>query len=331
MLLKILLSFLLSFFHHNTTNWHTTADNKLTSYIAKKYCADFKDSLILYPTSKSYCTKHISATINDCLKDHPVFKGSPLAYLFTVSDATTEKRLGTLYRCVDTRFSKPFISTNHKQNLNYNTLKHNAKHGDKGLAEYGLHMLYAYKFWGFKPNDKKAFYWLQRSYESGYTPARNDLASYYAKGKGTKQNYPKAHQLYLESANAGDQYAMYNIGLGYFKGQEGYPVDYTKAIQWYKKAAKSHKVPCATHDLGFIYREDKSHYKDLKKAKAMFAQTFDDGIQTGMVDIEMIDHHLVHKEEIRTDYIMYMMHPGKGYKRETSLAIEKQLAKICYS
>lgn len=191
--------------------------------------------------------------------------------------------------------------------------KHNAE------AEYKLHTLYRVDRPGIQKNMNKSFYWLNRAHEDGDKDATADLASYYAKGLGTPKNIKKAHELYAETANNGDPYAMYNIGLGYFKGQEGYPKDFAKSLPWLKKSAAK-GIPCADHDLGLIYKTGGNGVKaNSETAKTWFKKAYKNGTSIGMIEGTSIT---------KAQYADYML--GKNKNKQAQSA-NQQLEKICWS
>ena len=60
----------------------------------------------------------------------------------------------------------------------------------------------------------------------------------YRYGEGVEQDYTKALEWYNKAANAGNDSAMYSIGYMYDYG-EGVEQDYSKALEWYNKAVNA--------------------------------------------------------------------------------------------
>jgi TPR repeat protein len=56
-------------------------------------------------------------------------------------------------------------------------------------------------------------------------------------GERVNQDYTKAVEWYLKSAEQGDSVAQCNLGDCYYNG-EGVNQDYTKAVEWYFKSAE---------------------------------------------------------------------------------------------
>ena len=54
--------------------------------------------------------------------------------------------------------------------------------------------------------------------------------------QGVAQDYTKAFEWYQKAANQGDADAQYNVGYMYYQGQ-GVAKNFAKAIEWFKKAA----------------------------------------------------------------------------------------------
>ena len=57
----------------------------------------------------------------------------------------------------------------------------------------------------------------------------------YGEGKGVRQDYTKAREWYQKAADQGDAYAQNNIGAMYYLGH-GERQDYAKAAEWFEKA-----------------------------------------------------------------------------------------------
>jgi hypothetical protein len=81
----------------------------------------------------------------------------------------------------------------------------------------------------------KAAEWYLLSAEQGYMYAQNNIGVLYETGKGVAQDYAKAAKWYLLAAEQGNAWAQNNIGWYYHNGF-GVPRDYEKAAEWYRKA-----------------------------------------------------------------------------------------------
>jgi len=63
-------------------------------------------------------------------------------------------------------------------------------------------------------------------------------AALYEHGRGVRQDYAAAYQLYCKAALLGDSMAAYNLGWMYFNGR-GLPRQAGLAVGWFKRAAKA--------------------------------------------------------------------------------------------
>ena len=83
---------------------------------------------------------------------------------------------------------------------------------------------------------------------------RRDVQSgdLYYQGHGVPQDYTKARQWYEKAAAGGDADAMNDLGLLYEQGL-GVPQDYPKAKEWYEKAADAGSAT-AMNSLAFLYQ-----------------------------------------------------------------------------
>ena len=73
-------------------------------------------------------------------------------------------------------------------------------------------------------------------------------------------------ELERKRVEAGDAQAMYNIGCDYRDGTNGYPRDYTKALElWYRSGELGHAASYC--NIGYSYSNGRGVERDIKKAK----------------------------------------------------------------
>ena len=112
----------------------------------------------------------------------------------------------------------------------------------------------------------------------GVAAAQHDLATIYAAGKQTKQDYKRAAYWFSQAAEGGIANAHYNLGVMFQQGL-GLRKDSAKAMDWYKKAADLGH-PEAMYNLGIAYIEGVGTIRNVdsgieyfqKAAKAGVAQ-----------------------------------------------------------
>ena len=88
-------------------------------------------------------------------------------------------------------------------------------------------------------DDSEAADWYRKASEKGDDLARVFLAGMYSEGQGVSRDYEKAMELYKQSAEAGNGYAMWCIGFNYECGWCDLDIDLEKALEWYKKASEN--------------------------------------------------------------------------------------------
>ena len=64
----------------------------------------------------------------------------------------------------------------------------------------------------------------------------NQIGYLYYSGLGVSQDYSKAMEWFQKAADAGNATAMFNIAMMYENG-DGVPADQAAAREWYQKAA----------------------------------------------------------------------------------------------
>lgn len=103
------------------------------------------------------------------------------------------------------------------------------------------------------------------------TSALFKQAKKYHDGDGVQQDFSRAHALYLEAAQKGNNSAKINLGYLYFMG-EGVDQDYGEARNWYLSAAKNGSKD-AQLNLAMIYQNGFGVPKSNTEAK--YWRTYD--------------------------------------------------------
>ncbi len=101
--------------------------------------------------------------------------------------------------------------------------------------------------------------------EEGNPDAKFYLGSLYYIGKGLKQDYLKAIDLFEEASERGNIAATFNLGIIYAKGR-GVEIDEKKAFEYYKRAAFG-GLPQAQYNYALWLREGR--VEDPKPVEAM--------------------------------------------------------------
>lgn len=83
---------------------------------------------------------------------------------------------------------------------------------------------------------KQGFVMLQNAAEAGSQYAQYDLGVIYAYGDGVLKDEAKAAAWYQKAATQGNKYAQFELGVMYAFGR-GVPKDEAMAAEWYQKAA----------------------------------------------------------------------------------------------
>ena len=128
----------------------------------------------------------------------------------------------------------------------------------------------------YDKNDyKKAFDLYLESADQGYAPAQFDLGYMYFNGLGVSQDKVKAVEWYTKSAAQGNASAQYNLGYIYEFGL-GVSHDKVKAFEWYTKSAAQGNAS-AQCKLGDMYFRGESVSHDYVKAAEWYTKSADQG------------------------------------------------------
>ena len=113
--------------------------------------------------------------------------------------------------------------------------------------------------------------YLTMAVEKNHIPAMLELG---------QLNGSRAEELYLKAANLGDLDAMCAFG-NYYEKKE----DYTKAVEWYRKAAEQGHAQ--SHEkLGYCYKQGKGVKKDYDKAREWFEKGAAQGLYRSSMEVK---------------------------------------------
>ena len=118
-----------------------------------------------------------------------------------------------------------------------------------------------------------------QSAKQGNADAQFNLGLMYESGRGVRQDYTKAVQWYRKAAGQGHAKAQYNLGGMYANGK-GVLQNLVQAEQWYRKAAEQ-GIAEAQYNLGVMYDNGQGVRQNYKIAKEWFGKACDNGIQLG--------------------------------------------------
>ena len=107
---------------------------------------------------------------------------------------------------------------------------------------------------------------------------------YYA-GDGVAQSHTEALKLFRKSAEMGDAYGEYYLGLYYEKGY-GIAQDYSEAVKWYRKAAEN-DYGFAYNKLGIFYGTGRGVTKDYNEAVKWYRKAAEKGSSAGQYNLAL--------------------------------------------
>ena len=155
----------------------------------------------------------------------------------------------------------------------YSTDKLGEKNDEKSFSFYreALHA-----FTVIEPNADSMFPYEPR-YE-GQNMKSADMRSYvwyrigkmHCYGLGTEQNYEKAFEWFLKSAQEGNKFSQYSLANLYYYGN-GAERNLKEAFGWYVRSAKQGQ-PYAAYAVGNMYENGESAEKDKKKSQGYYKQ-----------------------------------------------------------
>lgn len=116
-------------------------------------------------------------------------------------------------------------------------------------AQYRLSGLY-YRGYGTSVDTDLGYIWLLKAAENGDIDAQYELAERYHYGEGVEESLGIAFQWYMKAAEQGDEMAQFQVGEFYYHGDGTVvPIDYEKAIFWYRKVSNLELAEFRIHDI----------------------------------------------------------------------------------
>lgn len=153
---------------------------------------------------------------------------------------------------------------------------------------------------------------LETRADSGDARALNILGNNYYYGRGVAVDYTKAFQFFQKAANLGDAHGQYNLGCCYWFGK-GVKKDYVQAFKIFQAAAEKGNAS-AIYGLGACYDNGQGVDTDKKKAALLFYQS----AQKGNVSAKKALDHVKPRENL---YIAECLYHGRGIEKNLSEAI----------
>lgn len=139
---------------------------------------------------------------------------------------------------------------------------------------------------------EKAMKWFQSAYGHGDYDAAFHMGLMYEDGLGVKQDWDKAEKMYLNAfIELHHPFAPYKIGQLYERGNDDFPADITKSIEWYQEAGKN-GLDKGYFRIGEIYENGIGVDKDYAKAEVYYKKSCDSGNEDACERLKSIKSYL---------------------------------------
>ena len=155
-----------------------------------------------------------------------------------------------------------------------------------------------YEGQNMKPVDMRSYVWYR-------------IGKMHCYGLGTEQNYEKAFEWFLKSAQEGNKFAQFSLANLYYYGNVA-EKNLKGAFGWYMRSAKQGQ-PYAAYAVGNMYENGESAEKDKKKSQGYYNQAL-----SGFLKLEadgQADDNLFYK-------IGVMYKNGLGTEADMDMALE---------
>lgn len=124
--------------------------------------------------------------------------------------------------------------------------------------------------------------------ENGDAKAQSHLGYLYYVGEGVKQDYSKAVEWYRKAAVQGDKDAQYNLAVAYAFG-EGIQQDLKEASLWYRRSAEQGHV-ISQYSLGLSYAYGEGVPQDSTEAVKWFQKAAEQGYVRAQIQLGSAYH-----------------------------------------
>ncbi|GAQ89741.1 hypothetical protein KFL_005570010, partial [Klebsormidium nitens] len=122
--------------------------------------------------------------------------------------------------------------------------------------------------------------------EQRYAAAQYELGMRYNQGEGVDEVYSKAVEWYRKAAEQGYVVAQYELGMHYYKG-EGIGRDFYKAVEWLRTAAEQ-GYAVAQYELGMRFYKGEGVGKDFSKAMEWYQKASEQECHNATVAMELL-------------------------------------------
>ncbi len=119
-----------------------------------------------------------------------------------------------------------------------------------------------------KQDYKRSAYWFSQAAEGNIANAHYNLGVMFQQGLGLRKDTAKAMDWYQSAADLGHPEALYNLGIAYIEGV-GAPRDVDRGIGYFEKAAKA-GVAQAAYNLGVLYESGFAGPIDAARARTWY-------------------------------------------------------------
>jgi len=121
---------------------------------------------------------------------------------------------------------------------------------------------------------------------AAFLPGENDPIYQAGLASFKRQDYNRAHNIWLQAARAGNPSAQYRLGHLYMNGL-GVRLNYVTARYWFAQAARK-RHPMAQNDLGSLYLNGQGGPRDADKALYWYKQSAAQGYPVAQYNVGAI-------------------------------------------
>jgi TPR repeat protein len=144
---------------------------------------------------------------------------------------------------------------------------------------------------GVARDDRLAAQWYAKSAEAGEEQGQSHLGAMYRDGRGVARDFKEAEKWFSMAADQGSAWALMNLGLLYTHGGDGLPLDYGKAMDFFRKAAAMDNAD-AQYDLGWAYENGLGVPKDRQQAIEWYSKAAGKSHTLALRGLDRLSEHV---------------------------------------
>jgi len=182
---------------------------------------------------------------------------------------------------------------------------------------------------GVQQDCAEAFEWYQKAADAGSISAMHGLGKLYFEGRGVRQDHAKFVAWLQKAAGQGCDVAMYKLGMVYFDGTKSIPIDYKKAVEWFRKAKEAGHTGAVLY-IAAAYEGGRGVMRDEKRALDLLREAAEAGNPVGTVGLSIMYYFGsgVKRDEKKAASLLHLVNESSTISEDLAAGVKALLGLI---